>query len=153
MRYLFLCLLCLGAGSAWAAGGDALTAAIAQVEQAIAKGETSLGPHEPGSGWTKRHMQEVVGLIEGSGDAKAGVVGTLKQMQGGLNQDAGAAVDAALAYLQAAAEHARRAVQAKSIDETHAEARLATGLLVAARGVTGAKSPVTGALEYARRHP
>ena len=153
MRYLFLCLLCWGAGSAWAAGGDTLTTAIAQVEQVFVFGVSLFGPHEPGCGWFFCLLFVVVGLIEGSGDARSGVVGTLKQMQGGLNQEAAAAVDAALAYLQAAAEHARRAVQAKSIDETHAEARLATGLLVAARGVAGAKSPVTGALEYARRHP
>src|SRR3569832_2647428 len=103
MRYLFLCLLCWGAGSAWAAGGDTLTTAIAQVEQAIAQGATSLGPHEPGSGWTKRHMQEVVGHIEGSGDARYGVVGTLKRKQGGLNQEAAEAVAAAHGDLQAAA--------------------------------------------------
>src|SRR3569832_1850619 len=100
MRYLFLCLLCWGAGSAWAAGGDTLTTAIAQVEQAIAQGETSLGPHEPGSGWTKRHMQEVVGLIEGSGGAGAGGGGARGRSRGGGGRGAAAAGGAARAELQ-----------------------------------------------------
>lgn len=154
MRYLFLCLLCLGVGSAYAAapGGDVLAKAINQVEQAIAQGETSLGAHQPGSGWTKRHMQEVINLIEASNAVNAGILNALKHIKGNLNPDAAVGVDAALAYLQAAAEHAHRSVQAKSVDATHAEARLATGLLVAARGVTGATSPVTGALEYAQQH-
>lgn len=126
-------------------GDQAVKKARQQVEEAITKGEVSLGPHQPGSGWTKNHMRQVLALIEGEGGS-SGAISLLKQAQAGLGQDAAAAVHAALLYLQAATEHAKRAVSAKSIDETHDEATLATGLLVAAQGNAGAKSPITGAL-------
>lgn len=154
MRCVFILLMIMGAAPAvWAA--DATTAALSkatqQVEEAIVKGEISLGPHLPGSGWTKNHMRQALALIEGEKSGDGGVIGLLKNAQAGLGEDAGAAVHAALLYLQAAAEHAKRAVSAKSIDETHAEATLATGLLVAARGNSDSKSPVTGALVFAAR--
>lgn len=145
---LFLTLLATFPALSLAAepsGDQAVKKARQQVEEAITKGEASLGPHQPGSGWTKNHMRQVLALIEGEGGS-SGAISLLKQAQAGLSQDAAAAVHAALLYLQAATEHAKRAVSAKSIDETHDEATLATGLLVAAQGNAGAKSPITRAL-------
>ncbi len=164
MRHTFIALLLISGFvlPSWSAADnttaqpgaahDVLNRAKVRVEEAISIGEASLGPHQPGSGWTKKHMQQVIAILEGDKSASdAGTINTLETVKAGLGQDVTDAVESSVEFLQAAVEHARLSVQAKTIDETHREARLATGLLVAARGNADAKSPVTGGLEFAAR--
>jgi hypothetical protein len=67
-------------------------------------------------------------------------------------QDVVQSLDQAIHYVEAAGRHARRATTGASIQEVHEEAGLATGLLIAARGVDHASSPITGALAYVGRY-
>jgi len=164
--FLFLAVpsLSFGAEPKIEAARSALQAARGQLEIAIKQAEISLGPHQPGSGWTKAHMQNVLNLIEGKdgqdSSARAeslgdghGVLRYLDEASGLMKESSPAgpleALSHAVAFLGAASDHARGALRAKTISEVHAQARLAAGMLVAARGVPGTDSPVTGALTLA----
>lgn len=139
------------------------------IESAIRQAETSLGPHQPGSGHTKLHMQRVVNQLEGAeglafrplpDDAPqpdGAVLPALRRLRSvlserGASPDLLQAVDQTLHVVDAAASHARRATAGTSIQEVHEQAGLAAALVVAARGAEQADSPVTGALSYVERH-
>jgi hypothetical protein len=144
-----------------------LEAASRGLDEAIRQAEASLGPHQPGSGHTKLHMQRVVNELEGteSPSYKAvphtpapadAVLPRLRELRSSLGeralQDVVQSLDQAIHYVEAAGRHARRATTGASIQEVHEEAGLATGLLIAARGVDYASSPITGALAYVGRY-
>ncbi len=140
-----------------------LEKAKAQIELALKQAELSLAPHQPGSGWTRQHMQRVLNVIEGRsgpdfretiedpGDGYGAVWhlrDALDALPGGLSTDAGTALDHALAYLNDAAEHARRSLKGTSVAEVHREAGLVAGMLAAALGREGSSAPAIGALTY-----
>ncbi|HXF93663.1 MAG TPA: hypothetical protein VNK46_12985 [Nitrospiraceae bacterium] len=160
-------LACAAAGPAAESQGEhariSLEKAKAQIELALKQAELSLAPHQPGSGWTRQHMQRVLNVIEGRrgpdfretvedpGDGYGAVWhlrDALDALPGGLSTDAGTALDHALAYLNDAAEHARRSLKGTSVAQVHREAGLAAGMLAAALGREGSSAPAIGALTY-----
>jgi hypothetical protein len=157
----FTVVLLLSSGVAHAAGTD-LTKARHELTVAIERAEQSLGEHQPGSGHTKQHMQQVLNVLEGTEgkhfNAKAdtpgdgvGVMAYLMAAEGKLSPDGRQALMHARTFLEEAIEHAHRSVRGTSIEETHKHAALAAGLLEAAAGREQSRSPVTGALAYAAR--
>lgn len=153
-----------------AIGQDSLKEAELHLQTAIQAAEASLGPHQPGSGWTKQHMQSVINILEGKlgadfkvndaapKEGENGVIPLLLKSQVSLKESNSSpqfnqAMDGALFFAQQAVEQAKSSVAAKSIDETHHFARLAAGMLMAAMGQANRESPVTGNLEYLLRHP
>lgn len=138
------------------------------LQDAIRQAEASLGPHQPGSGHTKVHMQRVVNLLEGADSAAykalpdepapdAAVLPDLKSLRKAMDDhrpspDAIQALDQTIQYVEAAGRHARQSIQGTSVMEVHEQAGLAAGLLVAARGQSQTNSPITGALSYLSRH-
>jgi len=163
------------AASADSGGDAALTAATRLLEQArlgieaaIRHAEISLGPHQPGSGHTKLHMQRVVNQLEG-GKSSAyralpddpaqtdhAVLPGLRELRAALGErrpptEVLQAVQQAILYVEAASRHAQNATVGTSIEEVHKQAGLAAAMLVAARGMEQTESPVTGSLSYATR--
>lgn len=149
---------------------DSLKAAEKQLQSAIKEAEASLGPHQPGSGWTKQHMQSVINSLEGKQGAdfkmndaapkegEKGVIPLLLISQEQLKASNPSpqvihAMDGTLFFVKQAIEQAKMSIAAKAIDETHISARLAAGMLVAALGLSNTESPVTGNLEYVLHHP
>jgi hypothetical protein len=137
-----------------------------QLRIALKHAEQSLAPHKVGSGWTRTQMQQVVNVLQGEqgpefnakvenpGDGH-GAMHYLNAAQDVLEKDqVGAEVKQALsytmAYLEDAAEHAKRSIKGANVAEVHGHARLAAGMLVAALGAAESASPVTGTLRYAR---
>lgn len=112
-------------------------------------------------------MQQVINVLEGEQgpdvNAKAenpgdghGAVSYLKTAQDALpNDQAGTEVKEALshtmAYLEEAAEHAKRSIKGTNVAEVHGHARVAAGMLMAALGSAESASPVTGALQYVEK--
>jgi hypothetical protein len=143
-----------------ASGGNDLAHARQELQIAIERAERSLAEHQPGSGHTKLHMQQVLNVLEGRegkhfnaktenpGDG-TGVIKHLAAAEGMLAPAAQQAIIHARTFIQEAIEHAHRSVRAGGIEETHHHAALAAGLLQAAAGREGSRSPVTGALAYA----
>ncbi|MGH7256565.1 MAG: hypothetical protein ACREI3_12410 [Nitrospirales bacterium] len=143
--------------------------ALGQLSLAIESAERALSPERSGSRWTRHHMQRVLNILQGAGGPDFleevdhpgdghGVMPYLQEAHRRLIEDDGPspdlpkifeAIDHGLAYVQAAGEHAKRSVGATGVDDVNEFARLATGLLVAARGVSHAEVPVTGTLTYA----
>jgi hypothetical protein len=148
-------------------GQVSLNKAHSQLEIAIRQAELSLGPHQPGSGWTRMHMQRVLNVVQGVGGPDFnkdvdnpgdghGLVNYLKEARQALDSSSASpdtieAIEHALAYIHETAEHARRSLKGTSVSEVHGHARLTAGMLMAARGSRNAQSPVTGALDYAMR--
>ena len=130
-------------------GTEPLKRSLSLLNQAINEAETSLGPHQPGSGWTKQHMHRVLEILNGADGSKESLVKNLSEARQAAGGPAREALDHTLVFLQEAAAHAERSIAAKGIDQTHAEARLAAGMLVAAHGIDRAGGPVTGALSFA----
>lgn len=119
---------------------------------ALEQAEASLKPHQPGSGWTKTHMQNVLDVLNGKGvESPVQRLAAAQPEAGRINREAGEALEHALAYVHEAKTHAARAVKGKNAPDIHGHARLVAGMLAAALGRPGATSPVTGALAYARR--
>jgi hypothetical protein len=144
--------------------GPTLQQAQSQLAIAIQQAEVSLQPHQPGSGHTKQHMQQMLNVIQGRsgkdfnakvenpGDGK-GLTIYLESAQETLKgQHAPSDVQQALAQtmtlVQEAIHHAKRSVQGSNVQETHTHAGLAAGLLVAAAGREESDSPITGCLGY-----
>lgn len=158
-----------GAGSEISTARMALQKANAELQIALQAAEKSLGPHTPGSGWTKNHMQIVLNVVEGkegpdfSDEAQTpgngqGVLRHLEEAQAalkGASSPSAAGLLEAIHYTRAdlneAIVQAKASLKGNSMTEIHARAGLAAGLLVAARGVPDTSSPVTGALTYALR--
>lgn len=128
---------------------DPLNRALSQLNQAISQAEASLGPHQPGSGWTKQHMKKIAAMVNGTDGGTGGIIKNLREGREDTKGAPREALDHVLIYLKEAADHAERSVAARGIDETHAEARLAAAMLVAARGSEHAEGPVTGGLAFA----
>jgi hypothetical protein len=143
-----------------------LEKAKGQLEIALKHAELSLAPHQPGSGWTRQHMQRVLNILAGAqgqdfsdkvdnpGDGYGAawhIRDALDKLPGGLSTDAGMALDHTLAYINDAAKHARHSVKGTSVTEVHREAALAAGMLAAALGRSDSKSPAIGALVFAMR--
>ncbi|HXN06633.1 MAG TPA: hypothetical protein VN944_06180 [Nitrospiria bacterium] len=167
--FLMMTLLSGFTESAYATSQDQLKKADVQLQRAIKEAEVSLGPHQPGSGWTKRHMQAVTDMLEGNEgpdfqkndsalkEEEKGLLPLLNQIQKDLKSansphEIDQALDGTLFFIQQAVEQAKMSVAAKSIDETHSHARLAAGMLAAALGLGHTESPVTGNLEFVLRH-
>ncbi|MHB8482666.1 MAG: hypothetical protein ACYDBV_08045 [Nitrospiria bacterium] len=139
-----------------------LQKAIDQLEIAIKQADLSLGPHQPGSGWTKKHMQSLINVIEGKegldfrenmenpGDG-TGVIHYLNNSKIPSNPIMDETLSHALTFIHEAIHHARESVTAKTIDETHEHALMAAGMLIAALGNRQMDSPVTGGIHYALR--
>jgi hypothetical protein len=136
------------------------------LDLALEAAEASLLPHKPGSGHTKSYMKQVLGILKGSSDpgagqpqaspqsVKAGVIAELEDLQRSLqkNEPSAAtaeAIESTLAYMRETAKHAALSVAGSGVKDTHENARLTTGLLVAALGRGGSASPVSGAFAYA----
>lgn len=121
---------------------------------ALEQAEASLKPHQPGSGWTKTHMQKVLDALDGKGMEGRSPVQRLAGAQPEARQisrEAGEALEHALAYVHEAETHAAKAIKGKNAPDIHRHARLAAGMLAAAIGRPTATSPVTGALAYAQQ--
>jgi hypothetical protein len=142
-----------------------LKKAEGQLEIAIKQAELSVGPHQPGGGWTKKHMQRLLNVVEGATGADVpekadnpgdgyGLLRYLKEAQQSLEggtPEVKDSIEHALFYINEAVAHAKRSIKGKNAHEAHDQARLAAGLLVAARGNGQSDSPVTGGLDYALR--
>jgi hypothetical protein len=158
------------AAPAQAVAGPTVTKQIEQAEAqlkiALKHAEQSLAPHQAGSGWTRTKMQQVLNALQGQkgtdfsvkvenpGDGH-GAMNYLKAAKDSpQNDQAGVEVKETLshtmAYLEEAAEHAKRSIKGTNVGEVHGHARLAAGMLVAALGSPDSASPVTGGLRYAR---
>lgn len=156
------------AGMLWAGDvGSIVQQAQQQLTIAIQQAEASLQPHQPGSGHTKQHMQQVINVLEGRngknfnakvespGDGE-GVTKRLEMAAEEVKGDQGSknlqqALDQTMALVQEAIQHAKRSVQGADVHETHLQAGLAAGLLVAAAGRPDSESPITGSLAYAAK--
>ena len=167
--FLMLTMLISVTETAFAINQDSLNEVDILFQTAIKAAEESLGPHQPGSGWTKQHMPSVINILEGNQGAdfkindaspkegEKGVIPFLLKSQENLKKSKSSpqvnqAIDGALFFAQQAAEQAKISLNAKTIDETHHYARMAAGMLVAAKGLSITESPVTGNLEYMLRH-
>ena len=155
-------------GMLWAGDvGSIVQQAQQQLTIAIQQAEASLQPHQPGSGHTKQHMQQVINVLEGRngknfnakvespGDGE-GVTKRLEMAAEEVKGDQGSknlqqALDQTMALVQEAIQHAKRSVQGADVHETHLQAGLAAGLLVAAAGRPDSESPITGSLAYAAK--
>lgn len=167
---ILACLACalMSVGTLWAGDvNSSIQQAPRELNIAIQEAEVSLQPHEPGSGHTKQHMQQVINVLEGPKgkhfNAKAGNPGSgdgviivlesarkhLKSGEG--SSDLQQALEQTVMLIQEGIQHARRSVQGKGVQETHRQAGLAAGLLVAAAGRPDGESPVTGGLAYAAK--
>lgn len=147
-------------------GAKQIEQAETQLKIALKLAEQSLAPHKVGSGWTRMHMQQVINVLQGEQgpDFKAkaenpgdgyGAVPYLKAAQEALqneqvSDEVKGALSHTMAYLEEAAEHAKRSIKGTNVAEVHGHARLAAGMLVAALGAAESASPVTGGLRYAR---
>lgn len=153
-----------------AVGGPTVAKQIEQADTqlkiALKHAEQSLAPHKVGSGWTRTQMQQVINVLQGEkgtdfsakvenpGDGY-GAFNYVKAAQDSLRDDQAAAevkeaLSHAMAYVEEAAEHAKRSVRGTNVADVHGHARLAAGMLMAATGSTQSDSPVTGGLQYAR---
>lgn len=156
------------AGMLWAGDvGSIVQQAQQQLTIAIQQAEASLQPHQPGSGHTKQHMQQVINVLEGRNgknfNAKVESPGdgegvtkrlemTAEEVKGGQgSKNLQQALDQTMALVQEAIQHAKRSVQGADVHETHLQAGLAAGLLVAAAGRPDSESPITGSLAYAAK--
>lgn len=141
--------------------------AEAQLKIALKQAEQSLAPHQAGSGWTRTKMQQLLNVLQGQegadfsaevenpGDGH-GAMNYLKAAEDSSQADQAAAevkqtLSHTMAYLEEAAEHAKRSINGTNVGEVHGHARLAAGMLVAALGSPESASPVTGGLRYARQ--
>lgn len=147
--------------------GSIVQQAQQQLTIAIQQAEASLQPHQPGSGHTKQHMQQVINVLEGRNgknfNAKVESPGdgegvtkrlemTAEEVKGGQgSKNLQQALDQTMALVQEAIQHAKRSVQGADVHETHLQAGLAAGLLVAAAGRPDSESPITGSLAYAAK--
>jgi len=167
---LILVSICLPAGvvtMAQAADPQAKpVATLSKVKEqltiALKHAELSLAPHQPGSGWTRIHMQHVLNILEGKdgpdyqkkaenpGDGY-GVVRYLKDANASVQPDSDAAhgIEFTFAYLNEAVEHANHALRASAMKVIHHNAGLVAGMLSAALGRADSESPVTGTLAFA----
>jgi hypothetical protein len=140
----------------------ALSKAKEQLTIALQHAELSLGPHKPGSGWTRIHMQHVLNILEGKDGADYqkkvenpgdgyGVVRYLKDANASVSQDSEAAqgIEFTFAYLEEAVEHANHALRAPTVKAIHHNAGLVAGMLSAALGRPDSESAVTGTLGFA----
>ncbi|HEY3197017.1 MAG TPA: hypothetical protein VGJ57_03295 [Nitrospirales bacterium] len=140
----------------------ALSKAKEQLTIALKHAELSLGPHKPGSGWTRIHMQHVLNILEGKDGADYqkkvenpgdgyGVVRYLKDANALVAPDGEAAqgIEFTFAYLEEAVEHANHALRAPTVKAIHHNAGLVAGMLSAALGRPDSESPVTGTLAFA----
>ena len=160
-----LAVALMPAGMSWAEDvGSLVQQAQQQLTIAIQQAEASLQPHQPGSGHTKQHMQQVINVLEGRngknynakvespGDGE-GVTKRLKMADEKVKGDHGSkdiqqALDQTMSLVQEAIQHAQRSVQGADVDETHRHAGLTAGLLIAAAGRPDSESPITGSLAY-----
>ena len=139
-----------------------LSKAKEQLMLALKHAELSLGPHQPGSGWTRIHMQHVLNILEGKDGADYqkkvenpgdgyGVVRYLKDANASVTPDGEAAqgIEFTFAYLEEAVEHANHALRAPTVKAIHHNAGLVAGMLSAALGRPESESPVTGTLAFA----
>ncbi len=152
-------------GAASATGDESLSKARRELAIAVERAEQSLAAHQPGSGHTKQHMQQVLNVLEGENgtyfNGKVGNpgdgVGVMQYMekaeraaqQTAVSPDVRQAIHHSKTFTEEAARHARRSVEGTSVEETHRHAALAAGLLQAALGRERSRSPVTGTLTYA----
>lgn len=144
--------------------GPILEQAQQQLAMAVQQAEISLQPHQPGSGHTKEHMQQMLNVLEGQtgkdfsrnsenpGDGE-GVMKYLELAQenfkaGLASADVRQALEQTIALVQEATQHAKRSLHGANVQETHAQAGLAAGLAAAALGRHDSHSPVTGGLSY-----
>jgi hypothetical protein len=65
IMFLMLTSLVSFIEKALAINQDSLKEAKIQLYRAIKDAEASQGPHQPGSGWTKQHLQSVINILEG----------------------------------------------------------------------------------------
>ena len=175
MRHTLLTVLCvilaclLGSALPMPQAGDrqatplaALSKAKEQLTIALKHAELSLGPHKPGSGWTRIHMQHVLNILEGKDGADYqkkvenpgdgyGVVQYLKDANASVSPESEAAqgIEFTFAYIEEAVEHANHALRAPTAKAIHHNAGLVAGMLSAALGRPDSKSPVTGTLAFA----
>ena len=170
LTVLFVSLACLlGSALPMAQAGDrqatplaALSKAKEQLTIALKHAELSLGPHKPGSGWTRIHMQHVLNILEGKDGADYqkkvenpgdgyGVVRYLKDANVLVSPDSEAAqgIEFTFAYIEEAVEHANHALRAPTVKAVHHNAGLVAGMLSAALGRADSESPVTGTLAFA----
>lgn len=154
-----------GAQAALPTSLEPLSKARHELGIAIERAERSLAEHQPGSGHTKQHMQQVLNILEGKGgtDFKekmenlgdgVGVLHYVTAAEQSLKQDKmDPTIQQALAhtrtFLEEAIDHAKRSIQGSGVQETHKHAALTAGLLVAGHGQEQSDSPVTGTLTYA----
>lgn len=158
----------ISAGTLWASDiNSSIQQAQQQLNIAIQEAEISLQSHQPGSGHTKQHMQQVINVLEGPNgehfNAKSGNTGDgdgvirilestgdhLKSGEG--SSDLQQALEQTLMWIHEAIHHATQSVQGKGVMETHKQAGLAVGLLLAAAGQPNSESPITGGLSYAAK--
>ena len=140
----------------------ALSKAKEQLTLGLKHAELSLAPHQPGSGWTRLHMQHVLNILEGKDGADYqgkvenpgdgyGVVRHLKDANALVGPDSKAAqgIEFTFAYLDEAIEHANHALRAATMKAIHHNAGLVAGMISAALGRADSDSPVTGTLAFA----
>ena len=153
-----------GAAEPQASPITALTKAKDQLTLALKHAELSLAPHQPGSGWTRVHMQHVLNILEGKEGADFqkkvenpgdgyGVLRYLKDANALVKPDSDAAqgIEFTFAYLNEAVEHANDALRAKTMKAIHHNAGLVAGMISAALGRPESETPITGTLSFTLR--
>ncbi len=139
-----------------------LSKAKEQLTIALKHAELSLAPHQPGSGWTRLHMQHVLNILEGKEGADYqgkvenpgdgyGVIRHLKDANALVGPDSLSAqgIEFTFAYLDEAVEHANHALRGATMKAIHHNAGLVGGMVSAALGRADPDSPVTGTLTFA----
>ena len=157
-------------GKAFAMAQDQLNEATIQLNSAIKEAELSLAHHQPGSGWTKQHMQALLNILEGKqgkdfklmndtskkeedGEVLPLLTKTREELKASkASVEVIQAMEGTITFIEQAVEHARMALRGKSAADIHGHARMAAGMLVAAAGRSSTDSPVTGNLEFVVRH-